>query len=100
MIRSDTEEGLVQCKLRKHMWVCGSEMNRLGCSSVQSCKITRQLKKEQERKRKFRSVEELVGKEPCSETQEQSVSRFSTVSTHLAIWTLLLSYDDLYRDRK
>lgn len=68
MIRSDTEEGLVQCKLRKHEWVCGSEMNRLGCSSVQSCKITRQLKKEQKGEENSDQWEELVGKEPCSET--------------------------------
>lgn len=62
MIRSDAEEGLVQCKLIKHDWVCGGEMNRLGCSSVQSCKITRQLKKEQKGKENLDQWKNWLGK--------------------------------------
>lgn len=89
MMRSDTKEGLVQCKLIKHDWVCGSEMNRLGCSSVQSCKIIRQLKKEQKGKEKSDQWKNWLGKS-CVLKLRNRVSHGSVL--RVLIWQFGLCY--------
>lgn len=96
MNRSEAEEGLAQYRLLKHTWICGNETNRLGCSSVQSCEITRQPKKEQKGKEWSDEWKNWLGKSRVLKLRNRV---FSSSVLWVLIWQFGLCYC-LNRDRK